>query len=323
MIDFRYHIVSIAAVFLALAVGVVLGTTALNGPALDQVKREARNLRSDKQDLRRALEDSRSQVKEAEAFTAEITPALVAGRLAGQRVTLVAAPDAPAGLGDGLAGTLRAAGATVVSAVGLTPAYFDPARASLLDDLVARLVPPGVALPKGTPTDRAAVELAAALADRPGRAPAVTDAARTAVLAGFREAGFLTTSGAAPAPASLAVVLAPPPPRTGPGPVEQQAAQEADRRASALVSLARALDARAAGAALAGPRGSAGVHGVVARLRGDASAARAVSSVDVADTAGGRVAVVFALAGQARGQAGQYGVGAGATGFLTRPQPRA
>ena len=31
MIDFRYHIVSIIAVFLALAVGIVVGTTALNG----------------------------------------------------------------------------------------------------------------------------------------------------------------------------------------------------------------------------------------------------------------------------------------------------
>jgi hypothetical protein len=32
MIDFRYHLVSLVAVFLALAVGIVLGTTALNGP---------------------------------------------------------------------------------------------------------------------------------------------------------------------------------------------------------------------------------------------------------------------------------------------------
>ena len=32
MISFRYHVVSIVAVFLALALGVVVGTTALNGP---------------------------------------------------------------------------------------------------------------------------------------------------------------------------------------------------------------------------------------------------------------------------------------------------
>ena len=32
MISFRYHIVSIVAVFLALALGIVVGTPALNGP---------------------------------------------------------------------------------------------------------------------------------------------------------------------------------------------------------------------------------------------------------------------------------------------------
>ena len=32
MISFRYHLVSIVGVFLALAVGIVVGTTALNGP---------------------------------------------------------------------------------------------------------------------------------------------------------------------------------------------------------------------------------------------------------------------------------------------------
>ena len=35
MIDFRYHLVSIVAVFLALAIGIVLGSTELRGGTLD------------------------------------------------------------------------------------------------------------------------------------------------------------------------------------------------------------------------------------------------------------------------------------------------
>ena len=35
MINFRYHVVSLTAVFLALAIGLVVGTAALNGPAAD------------------------------------------------------------------------------------------------------------------------------------------------------------------------------------------------------------------------------------------------------------------------------------------------
>ena len=37
MIDFRYHLVSLIAVFLALAIGIVIGTTPLNGPVLDDL----------------------------------------------------------------------------------------------------------------------------------------------------------------------------------------------------------------------------------------------------------------------------------------------
>ena len=38
MIDFRYHLVSLIAVFLAVALGIVIGTTALNGPILDDLE---------------------------------------------------------------------------------------------------------------------------------------------------------------------------------------------------------------------------------------------------------------------------------------------
>ncbi|MEE2045447.1 copper transporter, partial [Nocardiopsis tropica] len=38
MIDFRYHLVSIVAVFLALTVGLVLGTTMLQDPLLNTLQ---------------------------------------------------------------------------------------------------------------------------------------------------------------------------------------------------------------------------------------------------------------------------------------------
>ena len=38
MIDFRYHLVSIVAVFLALAIGIVLGSTELQGGTLDVLR---------------------------------------------------------------------------------------------------------------------------------------------------------------------------------------------------------------------------------------------------------------------------------------------
>ena len=44
MIDFRYHLVSIVAIFLALSVGIVLGTTLLKEPAIDAAETFANQL---------------------------------------------------------------------------------------------------------------------------------------------------------------------------------------------------------------------------------------------------------------------------------------
>ena len=53
MIDFRYHLVSLIAVFLAVALGIVIGTTALNEPILADIKNQVSALEKDK----RSLED--------------------------------------------------------------------------------------------------------------------------------------------------------------------------------------------------------------------------------------------------------------------------
>ena len=44
MIDFRYHLVSIVAVFLALAIGIVLGSTELQGTTIDALRSLNRSL---------------------------------------------------------------------------------------------------------------------------------------------------------------------------------------------------------------------------------------------------------------------------------------
>ena len=53
MIDFRYHLVSLIAVFLAIALGIVIGTTALNQPILTDIRGQVSTLEQDK----RTLED--------------------------------------------------------------------------------------------------------------------------------------------------------------------------------------------------------------------------------------------------------------------------
>ena len=47
MIDFRYHLVSIVAVFLALAIGIVLGSTELQGPAYNLLDKTTSKLQNE------------------------------------------------------------------------------------------------------------------------------------------------------------------------------------------------------------------------------------------------------------------------------------
>ena len=62
VIGFRYHIVSLVAVLLAVALGVLLGTTQLSGAIGDDQKAQVRSLAKDNGDLQ-------AQLKSATALT--------------------------------------------------------------------------------------------------------------------------------------------------------------------------------------------------------------------------------------------------------------
>ena len=310
MVDFRYHLVSIIAVFLALAVGIVLGTTALKGPVLDDLRDNIKRLSADKRVLEGDVGVLRGEVKVADDFAATVGPGLVRGTLADQRVLLVTTPDTPTDVLQRLITLLGESGATVTGQLRVLPTISDPERAQVVEDLVAQVVPAGVDLPDGKAVERATAELAAALTT-PARGKSVEISEAQAVLSAFEEADLVQfdSDGGTLRQATLAVVL------SGPAPVgDPEDSQTAQREA--ILSLAAALDDRARGAVVAGPATSATGRGVVGALRDDSSQAAEVSGVDNADRGVGQVAVVLALAEQARGGSGQYGAGPRATAPL-------
>jgi hypothetical protein len=313
MVDFRYHLVSIIAVFLALAVGIVVGTAALNGPIQDGLRRSIQEQAQDKRALESDVRDLQGQVAASDEFATSLGPQLVDGALAEERVLLVTTPQTPGDLSERLRPLLADAGADVTGTLEVRPALGDPDQRQLLEDLVARVVPAGVDLPDGDPVERAAVELAAALTTGPGNEPVDTGEAQ-AVVAAFEEAelvSFRPEPGAEDGltSATLVLVLAPAgsaaPATTG----EQQ-------RRDALLSLAAAFDDRSRGAAIAGPASSAAEGGLVAAARASSTVTSDVSTVDNADRGIGRIAVVRALAEQAAKGVGQYGAAPGASAPL-------
>lgn len=299
MVSLRYHIVSVGAVFLALAVGVVLGSTALSGRLLAGLNSDREQLAEQVSDLQARNDALNRRADAVSGFVAAVGPQVVSGVLDGRSVLLVSTASADPADRKALSALLDSAGATVTGRLRLTAAFTDPDRSNQLIELTTRLLPAGLTLP---PTPRVGTLVGSLLGslllvDQPsGVAPAGPADAAT-VLAGLRDGGYL-----APAdniePAQLVIVL------TGSLTDGGRAAQ----RAQAIVGLATALDRAGAGAVLAGraPDGPIGL------LRAGTAATPAVSTVDHVGTPVGRVTTVLALAEQARGGAGNYGIAASA-----------
>ena len=312
MIDFRYHLVSIIAVFLALAVGIVVGTAALNGPIVDGLRDDVDRLSKDNRSLEEQVQGLEADVGASDAAAAQLAPRLVDGTLDTSRVLLVTTPGAPVELAEQLVPVLTAAGATVTGQLDVRAALGDPESRALVEDLVAQVLPAEIELPDGSPVERAAAELAAALSTGPDAAEVEEEEAQ-AVVSAFEEADLVTFDSAAEGDvltsATLVVVLAGP--GSGTSPTVEQVQQ-----LEALLSLASAFDNRSEGVVVAGAAESAEPGGLVAALREQSTTAENVSSVDNADRGLGRVTLVSSLVEQRAGRAGQYGAGPGATAPL-------
>jgi hypothetical protein len=309
VIDFRYHLVSIIAVFLALAVGIVLGTAALNGPIQTNLNNNLSRVTDEKRGLEGDVSELRAELGAADGFAQAVGPRLVRGTLDDERVVLVTTPQTPADLAERLTPLLEQAGARVTGTLELLPALADPESQALVEDLVAQVVPAGVELPDGGAVERATTELAAALT-RPADDEGVEPEEAQAVVSAFTEADLVefSSSDETLQAATLAVVLT--------GAAQEQLPASEQEQQAAVVALAGALDARAAGAVVAGPAGSAEERGPVLALRDESALVAQVSSVDNADRGTGLVTLVLTLAEQRRGGVGHYGTGEGASTAL-------
>lgn len=311
MISLRYHVISIAAVFLALALGVVLGSTALSGRLLSGLSSSRDELGRQVSDLQAERNALRAQLVNADTFGTAVGPRVVRGALRGRTVVLVTTADANPADRDALTGLLSSAGAIVTGELQLTDAFTDPSRSDQLSELSTRLLPAGLRLPTASDAGTLAGGLLGALLlinPHTGKAQA-TPAEATAVLAGLGDGGFVR-GGQQVLPAQLVVVL------TG----GANRGNSSSDRAGILARFATQLDHAGAGAVLAGRPGSADGNGPIGVVRADTAAASVLSTVDDVSTAAGRVVTVLALAEQAQGRAGRYGTGGNAQAVVPATQ---
>jgi hypothetical protein len=334
VIDFRYHLVSIVAVFLALTVGLVLGTTMLQDPLLNTLQSETADLRGQSEDLRSERDVADKVNAGADEMAEAVSSDMLDGRLTGLGVAVVTAPGANPEVADGLAARVEEAGGEVVGRVAVTDALVDAGNATFVDELSIQVSqdPDGLT---GGPYEKAGTELGRALAAAGGAGSGDGDAEGAgrategprdveetsggggshdaeAVLDAFSEGGLVQVEGDPAVSADALVVLAP----------AAGASDGADREAvnAVLTTVTTALHREVGAAVLAGDVPSSRGDGMLAQAR---AAEPEFATADVTGRPMGDIIAVLALAENLEGGVGAYGIGEGVRGFLPDPLPAA
>lgn len=298
MISLRYHVISIAAVFLALAVGVVLGSTTLSRSLLSGLSSDNDELVGQVSDLETQRNAQNARLADADGFAVSVGPMAVRGQLDQRTVVLVTTADADPADRDALKTLLAASGARVTGELQLTEEFSNPEKADQVKDIVIRLLPAGVQLPTASDPGTLAGGLLGPLLliSKEDNQPQASPEETAAALAGLADGGFVKASQGI-RPAQLAIVL------TG----GAAAGDGAGDRAATVARFATQLDRSGAGAVLAGTDGSAEGTGPLGVVRADTAATSILSTVDNVDTPAGRVVTILALHEQLAGDSGRYG----------------
>lgn len=314
MISLRQHALSLAAVFLALAVGVVLGSGFLSDTLLSSLRDEKKDLNTQISGLNDQKNVLNEKLSAANNFDTQLVGRIVHDALAGKSVVVFRTPDAKDDDVAAVSKFIGQAGGTVTGTVSLTQEFVEANSAEKLQTVVnSSVVPAGQQLSTKLVDQgsQAGDLMGIALLANPNPAvPAVDDTQRNTVLAALRDTGFITyqaTDHMGAANGALVVTGGALP-------------QDAGNQGASVARFSAALAPHGSGTLLAGRDGSATGGAAVAVARADAGLNSAISTVDDVDAAPGRITAVLGLHDLlGGGHAGQYGTGHGATS-ITVPQ---
>jgi copper transport outer membrane protein MctB len=304
LISFRYHLVSIVAVFLALALGVVVGTTVVNQGIVDDLKRRTNAAVDSSDKLKTQIAELNSQLEASRSFENIVMPMLIKDQLTGAEVLVVTQQDVSASDVDSVRRALIDGGASVLAEIVVT-------NRMALSDSTSQAALAGAlgTVNSGAPEQlakEAARAVGARLANGPGLAPSDD------VLSSLDSAGFVVVRGetgiSGIGGGGQAVVLlfgTTRPPAVDPGFFMAPLA-------AALVEAQRPV---------AAAETETTVAPFVPLLRDDGSLDGHLVTVDDADNMVGRLALVLGLRDllASPGKGGDYGVKAGASALLPKP----
>jgi hypothetical protein len=302
MVNFRFHLVSLTAVFLALAAGITIGAGVVDRATVDQIERRLSDVDARRQATNEENDRLRIDLARWTDFGQQLGDRPLQGRLNGVTVFVVATSGVDRGVLDALRSSIAGAGATVDGTILFTGKW------GLEDEDAAREM---AGLIDAAPTTQPDVLRASALA---AVAEAWTTGDSGPLVAAMVERGFLEFQ---------------------PGPVETVPLTELPRQGSTFLvlsgdaadvapgDLAQPLVADLSDGELrllavqpARPPAEPPKEGedeppaeFVVALRSDSSGAGRISTVDNVDDYRGRIAAVLALVDLQTGRRGHYGFG--------------
>lgn len=196
MLDARYHLFYLIAIFLMLAFGIIIGGSYYGPIQVNQQKKVFQSLAAQTNVVVQERDEARDRLTKDEAALSSLRPALIRGKLTGKRVILIQTGDYPDAVQTANT-AVSDAGATVAATIVLTDKW-------------------GALLPK----QRDALVSIAGPADPASQDPALFSALATALAAGdegggsggaaldaLKAQGLITVSGELSQPCTLFVLV--------------------------------------------------------------------------------------------------------------------
>lgn len=315
MINFRYHLVSLIAVFLALALGIALGASVVDRAIVKELNRKISSVTKDKRKTDALNGQLRDEINRDDRVLASLVPAAVQGRLTDRPVAVFAVRGVDSKPVKDLVDALQLAGADAPAVIWLEDKW------ALPDDATRQVLATALGISVSSDLRDVALRTLARRVLHPAAALAGTGPSSTTtttsprdrdVLATLADAGFvsveragaggrddITDLGGVGADAIVAV---------GDGAhVVDPALLGAFATAFDTVGVpltAVEVDRTSTDPAV---RGTA-----LDAVRGDGTLAARISTVDDAEQPAGRIATVLALSALEAGRVGHYGYGRGA-----------
>lgn len=137
MINFRYHVISIVAVFLALGLGIVMGSTVIDRAIVDGLRNRIDNAEQNSIDRKAENDRLRSSIEQQDAQDTVLAPHTVENVLTGQTVFVVSIGNVPDDIRVETRELLAVSGARMGSEVDLNEDFVTSDKTKISKELNA------------------------------------------------------------------------------------------------------------------------------------------------------------------------------------------